>query len=207
MTDVVIIGASRFATEIARYVTDCGHKVVKFLSLDGERIATPENATGEILTANLPRKTKVVLAVADAARRAALVEQYVDVHCLDAINIIHPTSRLDEALDNNRGNIIGPGNYFGVGVNLGNFNIINYRSTVGNYSSLGSMNFISPDFHCANSVQIGSGNFIGIGCRVVPEVEIGDDCRVQAGLTIHEDLLSSRSYVEASRIKSFPISL
>ncbi|MGV9689045.1 DapH/DapD/GlmU-related protein [Streptomyces sp. NPDC003444] len=205
MADVVLLGASKFAAEVARYVHGAGHAVDRFLALPGEEVTVPEGRWEEISREALPDGTRVVLAVADMELRATAVRDYVEAWNLDAINVVDPTSTVEEGALRGIGNVIGPENYIGVNATLGSFNVLHYKSSIGNHSHVGSLNFISPNFHTGNTVTIGSGNFIGIGCQLAPGVTVGDDCRIQAGLTLFEDAVDARSYLVPSRVKSLPI--
>jgi acetyltransferase-like isoleucine patch superfamily enzyme len=205
VAEVVLLGASKFALEVARYVEEAGHTVERFLALEDETVAAPEGRWSKIADDPLPAGTKVVLAVSDMERRAAVVREHIDAWRLDAINVVHPSSAVAATALQGTGNIIGPDNYIGVNTTFGSFNVLNYRSSIGHHSRVGSMNFISPNFHTGNTVTIGSGNFFGVGCQMAPEVVVGDDCRIQAGLTLFEHTLDGHSYIAPSRIKSLPI--
>ncbi|MFF2079071.1 DapH/DapD/GlmU-related protein [Kitasatospora sp. NPDC058162] len=204
MADVVILGAAKFALEVARYVRDAGHTVDRFLALEGEEVVVPDGQWSRISRDHPAEGTAVVLAVSAPERRAELVRDVVEARNLDAINVVHPSSTVEDGALRGVGNVIGPDNYVGVNATFGSFNVLNYRSSIGHHSRIGSSNFISPNFHTGNSVTIGSGNFFGIGCQLAPGVTVGDDCRVQAGLTLFEDAVDGRSYLAPSRIKSLP---
>jgi acetyltransferase-like isoleucine patch superfamily enzyme len=205
VANVVLLGADKYALEVARYVRDAGHTVDRFLALEGEEVVVPEGQWSEISRYALAEGTEVVLAVSDMERRAEIVRAYVEARNLDAINVVHPSSTIEDGALRGVGNIIGPDNYIGVNTTFGSFNVLNYRSSIGHHSRVGSMNFISPNFHTGNTVTIGSGNFFGVGCQMAPGVTVGDACRIQAGLTLFEEAVDGRSYLAPSRIKSLPI--
>lgn len=205
MADVVLLGASKFAAEVARYVHGAGHTIDRLLALPGEEVTVPDGRWEEMSREALPDGTRVVLAVADMELRAVAVRDWIEAWNLDAINVVDPSSTVEEGALQGVGNVIGPENYIGVNATLGSFNVLHYKSSIGNHSHVGSLNFISPNFHTGNTVTIGSGNFIGIGCQLAPGVTVGDDCRIQAGLTLFEDAVDARSYLAPSRIKSLPI--
>ncbi|MFE3519185.1 hypothetical protein [Streptomyces sp. NPDC059166] len=205
MGDVVLLGASKFAAEVARYVQGAGHRVDRYLALPGEVVTVPEGRWEDISREALPDGTPVVLAVADTELRASAVRDYIEAWNLDAVNVVDTSSTVEDGALLGVGNIIGPENYIGVNTTLGSFNVLHYKSSIGNHSRVGSLNFISPNFHTGNTVTIGSGNFIGIGCQLAPGVTVGDGCRIQAGLTLFEDAVDARSYIVPSRVKSLPI--
>ncbi|MEU7051094.1 hypothetical protein [Streptomyces eurythermus] len=202
MTDVVVIGAGKFAREVARYAEDSGFGVARYLAVEGEEVHAPDG-TWTKLAAHPPEEgTKVVLAVSGTKQRREIVEEYITPRGWRAVNVVHPSSRIDPAAIEGQGNIIGPDNYVGVRTVLGSYNVVNYRCTFGHHSRIGSGNFFAPNFHAGNSVEIGDGNFFGLACTVAPEVRIGDACRFQAGLTLFENAASGFSYLSPSRIKA-----
>ncbi|WP_181793449.1 hypothetical protein [Streptomyces sp. WELS2] len=209
MKDLVLIGAGKFALEVARYVEDVtaagprtGYRIRRYLSVDGDPVHAPAELTRPLADFEPAPGTHVVVALSDVVQRRQVIDDFVVKHGLVADNIVHPSSRVDPAALRGTGNIIGPDNYVGVNTTFGDFNVVNYRSTFGHHSRVGSNNFVAPNFHCGNSVEIGDDNFFGLSCTVAPGVEIGGDCRFQAGLSLFENAASGFSYIAPNRIKS-----
>ncbi|QMU71377.1 hypothetical protein [Streptacidiphilus sp. P02-A3a] len=208
MTELLLIGAGKFAVEVSRYVEDAapaapgGYRIERYLSLPGEEPQVPAERRVALAEYRPTAGTRVVLAVADPAQRRELVQGFIEKHGLVAENIVHPSSRIDPGQLTGGGNVIGPNCYVGVNAVLGGYNVVNYHCTVGNYSRVGSNNFIAPNFHCGNSVELGDDNFFGLSCTVAPGVVVGSGSRFQAGLTLFEDAPSGHSYLAPSRIKS-----
>jgi UDP-3-O-[3-hydroxymyristoyl] glucosamine N-acyltransferase len=202
VTRLLFIGAGKFALEVARYAEDSGFEIEHYLAIEGEEVHAPDGKWSKLAEYEPAKGAEVVLAVSDMAQRRELIDGYITPRGLAAVNVVHPSSRVDPAAIEGLGNIIGPDNYVGVNVVIGSYNVINYRCTVGNHSRIGSANFLSPNFHSGNSVELGDWNFFGLDCTVAPEVSIGDECRFQAGLTLFEDAASGFSYIAPSRIKS-----
>ncbi|UQI45739.1 hypothetical protein M1P56_15950 [Streptomyces sp. HU2014] len=202
MTSVVVIGAGKFALEVARYAEDSGFGVERFLAVEGEDVHAPDGQWSKLTEYEPDEGAKVVLAVPGMEPRRESIEEYITPRKLEAVNVVHPSSRVDPAAVDGVGNIIGPDNYVGVNTVLGSYNVVNYRCTFGHHSRIGSGNFFSPNFHGGNSVEIGDRNFFGLGCTVAPEVAIGDACRFQAGITMFENAASGFSYLFPSRVKS-----
>ncbi|MFI9428902.1 hypothetical protein ACIG54_35790 [Streptomyces achromogenes] len=202
MTDVVVIGAGKFAREVARYTEESGYGVARYLAVEGEEVYAPDGTWTKLAAHPPDEGTKVVLAVSGMKQRREVIEEYITPRGWQAVNVVHPSSRVDPAAIEGQGNIIGPDNYVGVRTVLGSYNVVNYRCTFGHHSRIGSGNFFAPNFHAGNSVEIGDGNFFGLACTVAPEVRIGDTCRFQAGLTLFENAASGFSYLSPSRIKA-----
>ncbi|MFC9730877.1 hypothetical protein ACFWEO_09565 [Streptomyces roseolus] len=208
MKELVFLGAGKFALEVARYVADASaagpetYRIVRYAVVDGETAHAPAELCTGLDEVVWEPGTPVVLAVSDTAVRRRLIDEVVVKHGLAAENVVHPASRVDPAALTGVGNVIGPDNYLGVNVSLGDFNVLNYLSSVGHHSRLGSNNFLAPNFHCGNSVEVGDDNFFGLACTVAPEVVIGSDCRFQAGLGLFENAASGLTYLAPSRIKT-----
>ena len=208
MTGLVVIGAGKFAVEVTHYIDDMtsagldGYRIERYLSLAGEPVHVPADTCVELDEFEPAAGTRVVLALSDTAQRRTVIDGWIQKFGLSAVNLVHPTSRLDAGQITGVGNIIGPNCYFGANVTLGSFNVVNYHCTVGHHSRIGSNNFIAPNFNCGNSVEIGDDNFFGLSCTLAPEVVAGSDSRFQAGITLFENAASGHSYLAPNRIKS-----
>lgn len=202
MTGLAVIGAGKFALEVARYARDAGFGIERYLAVEGEGVHAPDGMWSKLAEHPPEQGTKVVLAVSDMEVRHQLIDGCITSRGLEAVTVVHPSSRVDPAAIEGVGNVVGPDNYVGVNTVLGSYNVVNYHCTLGHHSRIGSGNFFAPNFHSGNSVEIGDGNFFGLGCTLAPEVSVGDACRFQAGLTLFENAASGFSYLSPSRIKS-----
>ncbi|PYC87703.1 hypothetical protein C7C46_02845 [Streptomyces tateyamensis] len=209
MKDVVLLGAGKFALEVARYLEDvtaadpqAGYRIRQYVAVAGEPTHAPAELTVDLAEFAPEPGSRVLLALSEVALRRQLIDDVIAKHALVADNIVHPSSRVDPAALRGTGNIIGPDNYVGVNTVFGDFNVVNYRSSFGHHSGVGSNNFVAPNFHCGNSVEIGDDNFFGLSCTVAPGVEIGDKCRFQAGLTLFDNAATGFSYLAPNRVKS-----
>lgn len=219
MTDLVVIGAGKFALEVTRFIDDAapaagdepggggapgerGYRIERYLSVPGESVHVPADRCAPLAGYEPAAGTLVVLALGEIAARRAAIDGFIAKHGLSAVNIVHPTSRIDPSQIKGTGNIIGPNCYFGVNVTLGSFNVINYHCTVGHHSRIGSNNFIAPNFNCGNSVTVGDDNFFGLSCTIAPDVDAGSNSRFAAGLTLFENAASGHSHLAPNRIKS-----
>ncbi|MFC4535086.1 hypothetical protein [Sphaerisporangium dianthi] len=214
MTDagLVVIGAGTFAVEVTRYLDDLvaaghdDHRVERYLAVAGEPVYAPAERCTALEEFAPEPGARVVLALADPARRRPLIDGLIADHGLDAVNVVHPAARVDPAQIAGAGNIIGPDCYIGADAVLGGFNIIHYHCSVGHHSRIGSNNFFAPNFHCGSGVEIGDDNFFGLSCTVAPGVDAGSGSRFQAGITLFENAASGHSHLVPSRIKSIKTS-
>jgi hypothetical protein len=218
VTNLIVIGAGKFAVEATRFIDDVaaastgpagggtagtgGYRIERYLNMADEPVQVPADRCVPLEGYEPAAGTRVVLALAEPAPRRAAIDGFIGKHGLSPVNIVHPTSRIDPSQIRGVGNIIGPNCYFGVNVTLGSFNVINYYCTVGHHSHIGSNNFIAPNFNCGNSVTIGDGNFFGLSCTIAPEVDAGSDSRFAAGLMLFENAPSGHSHLAPNRMKS-----
>jgi UDP-3-O-[3-hydroxymyristoyl] glucosamine N-acyltransferase len=208
MKDVVLVGAGKFALEVARYIDDVtaggadAYRITRYLALNGEPRHAPDELTLPLEEFDPTPGARVVVAVSDTAQRRALLDGFIADHDLTPESIVHPSASLAETCRHGVGNIVGPNCYVGVNVTIGDFNVVNYHCTVGHHTRIGSNNFIAPNFHCGNSVTVGDNNFFGLSCTLAPDVAVGDDCTFQAGLNIFDPARSGHSYFSPSRLKA-----
>ncbi|MFE6162211.1 hypothetical protein ACFQ7F_25240 [Streptomyces sp. NPDC056486] len=208
MTDLLVIGAGKFAVEVAHYIDDITasgteqYRITRHLAVAGEQTYAPAELCAPLEGYEPSPGDHVVLALSDIARRRAVIDGFMTRHELVAENIIHPSSKVAAGALAGTGIVIGPDNYVGADVTLGSYNVVNYHCTIGHHSRLGENNFLAPNFHCGNSAEIGDDNFFGLSCTVAPDVVIGSDCRFQAGLSLFDNASSGFSYLSPSRIKS-----
>lgn len=193
MNDILVLGAGRFAVELATYLHDIEPSaVVRHLAVDGEACGNATQAQVWPLE-GLDSRYRYVLGVADIALRQSLIERFFSDGRLQAPNFIHPSVRHRLDLTQCRGNVIAAHSYLGVNTRIGSWNMINYHCCVGHHSTLGDNNFLSPTFNSGNSIVLGNRCFIGLGCLVTPHTVIEDDVTVQAGCTLSE-LIPARSH-------------
>jgi UDP-3-O-[3-hydroxymyristoyl] glucosamine N-acyltransferase len=186
MSDIVILGAGRFALELATYLQDIEPSaVVRHLAVQGEVEGNVAPA-GPWPAQGLENRYRYVLGVADIALRQTLIDAYFSDGRLSVPNFIHPSVRHRLDLRVSRGNVIAADCHVGINTRIGSWNMINYHCSVGHHSQLGDNNFLSPHFNAGNSITLGSRCFIGLSTVVTPQTVIEDDVTVQAGCTLSE---------------------
>lgn len=186
MSDIVILGAGRFALELATYLQDIEPAAVV------RHLIVPDEPAGDAAPAaawpaqGLDPRYRYVLGVADIALRQKLIDGHFSDGRLLAPNFIHPSVRHRLDLRASRGNVIAADCHVGVNTRIGSWNMINYHCSVGHHSQLGDNNFLSPHFNAGNSVTLGNRCFIGLSTVVTPQTVIEDDVTIQAGCTLSE---------------------
>jgi acetyltransferase-like isoleucine patch superfamily enzyme len=204
MTSLYVVGASKFALDIAGYLAAPGGEeraVRGFLAVEGEATAADPERTLPFAAGRLA-EGPVVFAVSDPEIRARLLAEHGEALRRAAVNVVHPTALLAPGCRLGTGNIVGPHCYLGTNSQLGDLNVLNYHIGFGHHSRLGDGNFIAPGFQCGNTVTIGDGNFFGLSCTVGPDVKIGDNNRFQAGTVVTQPVASDLVCFSSERMKA-----
>lgn len=195
MTAVHLIGAGKFALQVARWVREAGWTVRGFVVTGDEPPTVPADLVVDAATG------PIVLALSDVDARRKALARFPDAAF---VNLVHPTSVVDDGQLTGTGTVIGPFCYVGADATVGGFTLVSSHSSVGNHCILGTNNFLSPGFHCGNSVQIGDDNFFGLSCAVAPEVRIGDRNVFSAGVTVFDEAGDDRIHLSTARVKALP---
>ena len=195
MTAVHLLGAGRFALQVARWARDAGWTVRGFVVTGDDPPAVPADLLADHAGGAL------LLALSEVDARRAALARFPDA---DFVNLVHPTSLADTGQLAGTGIVIGPFCSLGAETTVGSFTILTGHSSVGNHCRLGTNDFLSPAFHCGNSVEIGDDNFFGLSCTVTPEVRIGDRNVFSAGITVFEDAGDDRTHLSTTRVKALP---
>jgi carbonic anhydrase/acetyltransferase-like protein (isoleucine patch superfamily) len=209
MTGIVIIGAEKFALEVASYVEGArsmdGQRftVAGFLSLQNEIAVTPEPCTAPFEPSRFhDRADTYVFAVSDPARRASM-RAWIGPELHDRFPpLVHETTTVARSATIAAGALVGPFCHVGVNATIGAFSILNYQCGVGHHSRIGERVFLAPGFQCGNSAVIADGCFFGLGCVVGPGVAVGAATHAQAGTYIMEDIAGGMLAFPSSRMKS-----
>ncbi len=103
------------------------------------------------------------------------------------INLIHPTVQVAPTAKLGIGNIISPFSMIGPKAVAGDFNVLTSYSALSHDCRMGSYNFLSSSIVCGH-VKIGDGNELNVRSAVIPDVEIGNGCVVQAGMVVDKNV-------------------
>ncbi|WP_437775060.1 hypothetical protein [Sorangium sp. So ce1097] len=205
MTDIIVIGAGKFALEVTAYIAEreggAAARVRGYVALDDEEVRA-QGAPVERLSEHAPRAdAEYVLAVSAMERRVELISGLIDRHDLRLATVVHRSARINPEQRMGPGNIIGPKCYVGTNARLGRLNVLNAFCSLGHHATVGDNNFFSPNVHTGNSVQIGRDNLFGLGTVMIHELRIGDNNKVQAGTAIVEDVGDGQLVMMSSRVK------
>lgn len=102
-------------------------------------------------------------------------------------NFIHHSVIIPPNLNIGFGNIIYPNTIIGPNAIIGNFNLMTAYSFISHDCEIGDNNFLSTA-GLAGKVKMGSHNFFGIRATVIPEVVIGNNNQIQAGMVVDKNI-------------------
>lgn len=100
------------------------------------------------------------------------------VNAISPQAVISPTARLGAGIAVMAGAVIN------ADATIADLAIINTGATVDHDCKIGKAAHIAPQSGLAGGVVVGALSFMGIGCKVIPEVKIGDRVTVGAGSVV-----------------------
>jgi UDP-perosamine 4-acetyltransferase len=124
--------------------------------------------------------SKIFVAIGSNPLRQRLAATAIEIgfQLVNAISpqaVISPTARLGLGIAVMAGAVIN------ADATIADLAVINTGATVDHDCRIGKAAHIAPQCGLAGGVVVGALSFLGIGCKVIPEVKIGDRVTVGAG--------------------------
>jgi acetyltransferase-like isoleucine patch superfamily enzyme len=205
MIELILLGADKFAVEVAAYVAEAidaaDVTIAGYVALDGEEVRVAGAPVQPLADHRPSRAHRYVLAVSDLGARATLLRDFIAPHGLALHNVVHRAALVRPGLALGDGNIVGPLCYFGVNVTVGRGNVFNTACSIGHHSTIGDGNFFAPDCHTGNSVTVGAHNLFGLGTVLSQGITVGNDNRVQAGTCLLDPIGDGQLVLMTARTK------
>ena len=129
---------------------------------------------------------KFIVANADVSLRTQFAEK-MRKKGAEFINLIHPSCLVSPTSEMGIGNILSPYCQVGPVAKVGDFNILTSFSCISHDSIVGSFNSFSSCIVCGHCT-IGNKNSFYIRSSIIPHISIGDNCIVQAGMTVDKNV-------------------
>jgi acetyltransferase EpsM len=188
---IVVLGAGRFAAEVADLVAQSGREQVEGFVEGEDRSKCDETLLGLPVTwvgdaAALAADHDAVCAVG-TTRRKAFVE-HAEALGFRFARVVHPSAVVSPAAKLGAGCIICPATVIGAGSRLGSHVILNRGALVGHHTTIGDFATISPGANIAGSARLGAQAFIGMGALVLDQREVGEGAIVGAGAVVTHDV-------------------
>lgn len=190
-TTLLILGTSRFATEIADVAADCpGVEVAGFVeNLDRSRCSSP--LAGRPVhwiddVAELPFAVSVVCGLG-TTRRAEYTAEALALG-LRFATIVHPTAHVSSSSSVGPGSVVGAGVVVGSSTRIGRHVILNRGALVGHHTEIADHVSVQAGANVAGSCRIGERAWVGMGAVVLDHVEVGELAVVAAGAVVTRDV-------------------
>jgi UDP-perosamine 4-acetyltransferase len=190
---IVVIGASGHAKVCIELLQAMGHRVAYCVgATDGPDtcVGVPV-LKGDSNLAELRAQgyTQVFIAVgANLVRQrlahTALSLGYSLVNAVSPQSVVSPSARLGVGIAVMAGAIVNADTI------VEDLAIVNTGACVDHDCHIGKAVHIAPQCGLAGNVTVGAGSFLGIGCKVIPDIHIGENVAVGAGGVVISDMAS-----------------
>jgi acetyltransferase EpsM len=193
MKKLIIVGCGSHASELVDYIEYINRqsltKEYTILGLidntkthyDHYKYAYP--FMGSIDDHNVMPDAYYLMGIGNLAIRTKVFQEY-KVKGAKFTGIIHPTALISESAVIGEGTVISHNVSIGPKAIIGAFNVINSRCTIGHDSNIGNNNFLSPQVVLGGYSKIGNQNLLGTNSCLIPEVEVGDNNKIMAGMAV-----------------------
>ena len=203
--DIVIIGASGLAKEVAFLIDDINEKKKQWKILgfidnnekkDGVKLNDiPIIGTDDWLISQ-GKSINIAFGLGDLGLVKKLSTEFMGNNLLKFPNLIHPNVIGDwNNISFGVGNIICAGNIFTTSIHIGNFNYFNLSCTLGHDSIIGNYNVINPTVNISGGVEMEDEILLGTGSQILQYKNICSNCVVGAGSVVTKNLEEKGVYI------------
>ncbi len=193
MKDIIIIGSGAVASEVTMYLNDIEdvrikgyleysynlEKYYKIYNFDKPVIGTIDDYQPE-------DSDYFVIGVANIGFRAKVID-IMKAKDAKFYTLIHPTAIIAKDALIGEGCVISPFCMIGPRAKIGNFNELTSYSFISHDCIIGDNNSFSTTGVCGRT-HIGDNNIFYIRSTVQPDLVIGNNCVVQAGMVVDKDM-------------------
>lgn len=205
--DIVILGASGFAKEVAFLIDDINGAMPEprwnILGYIDARTAAPNAYNGKYPIIGdddwlMARREKTAAAVGtgrpDIVRR--LYQKFRGLPHIRFPNLIHPNVVMDrDRIRLGAGNILCAGNILTTDIVLGDCNVLNLSCTFGHDMVIGSYCVFNPGANLSGGATVEDGCLIGTGATVLQYLRIGAGATVGAGAVVTKEVPAGATVV------------
>jgi acetyltransferase EpsM len=187
---LLVLGTTLFATEIADVATDAGFEVTGYVeNLDRERCASDLDGRPVhwIDDCGSFAATHVAVCGLGTTKRSVFTDQAAAMG-LRFATIVHPTAHVSQASVVGEGAIVGVNVVVAAHAEIGRHVLLNRGSMVGHHTQIGDYVSVLPGANIAGSCVVGRAAYIGMGSIVIDHLSVGDESVVAAGAVVVEDV-------------------
>src|SRR5690554_6718687 len=193
MKDVIIIGCGSHAAELVDYIeyinnhaTQKQYNIIGLIDITQEHYLHYEykyKYLGDVDKHKVDSNVFYLLGMGDLAIRTKVLDEFKKENA-KFTGLIHPTALISDSSEIGLGTVVSHNVSIGPKAIIGDFNVINSRCTIGHDSKIGDNNFLSPQVALGGSTVIGANNLLGTNSCTIPDVEIGNNNKIMAGMVI-----------------------
>lgn len=197
MKEVIIIGSGGHGAELDDYIyynnsiqKSGGYKIIGYLDDNPDNYSSYTFSApllGGVKNHKVRKNAYYIMGIANLAYRQKFVEQYLK-NGAEFLSLVHASAYVSRSSKIGTGVIIGPHANLGPNTVIGDFTVINSRSSMGHDTVVGKYNFISPNVCFSGFTRIGNGNLFGINCATIPEIEVGNNNKIMAGMILDRNV-------------------
>ena len=195
LRDLVILGTSGFAREVAWLVRDI-NSVSPSWNLLGHLAASATEVGSQVGDAmvigddSFMARHSGELAVAIGTGHPQVISRLRStiqgLPHLDFPNLIHPSVMLDRArVQFGRGNVVCAGTILTTDIRIGSFNVFNLACTVGHDCVIGDCCVANPGCNISGNVSIGDRCLLGTGSTILQNLAIGEGATIGGGALVN----------------------
>jgi sugar O-acyltransferase (sialic acid O-acetyltransferase NeuD family) len=197
MKEVIIIGSGGHGAELDDYINHNNslpgtekYKIIAYLDDNPDNYSMYQFSAplmGGVKNHAVRKDIYYIIGIANLKFRQKFVEQYLKDGAR-FLSVIHASAYISRSSNIGVGAIIGPHVNLGPNTIIGDFSIVNSRSSLGHDTIIGKYNFISPNVCFSGFSIIGNGNLFGINSATIPEIHIGNNNKIMAGMIIDRNV-------------------
>lgn len=192
--DVIVMGTSGFAIELAGLLRDVGISVRGCVGPEEPPPASGLEYLGGDDSLEQWVEQRLVIAIGQPQRRAHLFER-VTATGGGAAGFIHPSSHISSSAALAEGVIIYPNATVHAGVTLGRGVLVNSNATIGHETVVDAFVNIGPGVSLGGRAHIGEGAYIGIGASIIEGINVAAGSVLGAGAVAVRDCVPRGIYV------------
>lgn len=200
MKKIVIIGTGAVAAELTSYIEDNNKYADSSSHVDllgyidyeyniekfWKKYQLKKPVIGDIDNYIFENDIEILIGVSDIKFRNEIISILIPKQ-VTFFQFIHHSVILPETYKLGKGNVIYPFCIVGPNTTIGDFNMITSYSFISHDCVIGNGNFFSTT-GIAGRVSIGDNNFFGIRSTVIPNVVIGNQNIIQAGMMVDKSI-------------------
>lgn len=200
MKKIIIIGTGAVAAELTSYIDDNN----KFSNIESQidllgyieydynvekywkKYQLKKPILGDIYNYHFKNDEEVLIGISDIKFRNEIV-MTLEEKGIRFFQFIHHSVIISDTCTIGKGNIIYPFCIVGPNTDMGDFNMLTSYSFISHDCVIGNGNILSTA-GIAGRVSIGDNNFFGIRSTVLPNIMIGSENLIQAGMVVDKNL-------------------